>query len=142
EVATSAARIVAATPALAEYVSAINPAVEHLDAAVNLDKYLPPLERHPDRVVMGFAGSTGRHGDLSLLAEVFLGALERHPSLHIEIIGPAVRALAHERVRHFPYLDDYETYIAFQRERRWDIGLAPLRGTPAQDYKTDVKYRE
>jgi len=142
EVVSGAAQVVVSTQPLAQYVSSFNPAVVHLDAAVNLDKYLPPLPRDPERVVMGFAGSIGRRLDLDAAAEVFLSALERHPNLHLEVIGPEVPALAHERVTTFPYLDDYEAYIAFQRGRRWDIGLAPLRGAPVQEYKTDVKYRE
>jgi hypothetical protein len=120
----------------------MNDDVIQLDAAVDLSKVPEPLSRDDGRVVMGFAGSMGRGSDMATLAPVLLAALERHPQLWLEVIGPPLDLGGHERLLHFPYLDDYDSYVRFQHSRAWDFALAPLRGTPAQEFKTDVKYRE
>jgi hypothetical protein len=137
-----AAAVIVSTTALAEQLGPKTKRVVHLDAAVDLDKFPEPPPRSDKRIVMGFAGSMGRGADMAALAPVLMAALERHPHLWLEVIGPPFNLEGHDRALHFPYLDDYDSYVRFQHSRAWDFALAPLRGTPAQEYKTDVKYRE
>lgn len=143
-IARGARVVITSTPALREYLLPLNAHTIHLDAAIDFDRFsaAPPKAKPGGRLRMGFAGNVLRGVDLAPLMEVVVAALDRYPHLEFEVIGPRESAPDHPRIRAFPYLETYDEYVTFQREREWDIGLAPLGGAESNHYKTDVKYRE
>jgi glycosyltransferase involved in cell wall biosynthesis len=41
-----------------------------------------------------------------------------------------------------PWIADYDAFLEFKLDRRWDVGIAPLIGDAFDQFKTDNKYRE
>ncbi|MDX8451975.1 glycosyltransferase family 1 protein [Mesorhizobium sp. VK9D] len=96
-----------------------------------------------DEVRIGFAGSPSRIDDLELVTGLIDPILEKFPKAAFEFAGVLPRGVEiRERVRFFPHTNDYKSYIKFQAERNWAIGLAPLLDHEANRGKTDNKYRE
>lgn len=94
-------------------------------------------------VRIGFAGSASRAADLELLAPVIPEVLARHSDVVFEFIGAFPRGVTEgPRVRFFPHVGGYKSYVRFQMQRGWRIGLAPLMDHEANRAKTDNKYRE
>ena len=101
---------------------------------------------HPiptDEVRIGFAGSPSRVEDLEFICQMIEPILSEFPRAVFEFAGVLPRNVSiGERVRFFPHTSDYNTYIKFQVQRNWAIGLAPLMDHEANRSKTDNKYRE
>jgi glycosyltransferase involved in cell wall biosynthesis len=136
--------VIAATPLLQEYVLPKNPATIQLDSFFDF-RLAPTIPRRPSRRMVrgGFAASTARGHDLREVIDDVLAILEAHDDVEFEIIGAKDDAIPpHPRIRRFSYRPSYHEYIAFQRSRTWDFGLAPLGGAASNLYKTDNKYRE
>ncbi|WP_316172287.1 glycosyltransferase family 1 protein [Bradyrhizobium sp. SZCCHNRI3037] len=96
-----------------------------------------------DEVRIGFAGSPSRAPDLEIVKPIIGELLRDYPNVAFEFIGAAPSGVvAIDRVRIFPHLLDYKSYVRFQLDRAWSIGLAPLVDNEANRAKTDNKYRE
>lgn len=96
-----------------------------------------------DRVRIGFAGSPSRADDLELISFLINPILEKFPQVVFEFAGVLPNGIQPgERISFFPHTQDYKSYIRFQAERNWSIGLAPLIDHEANRSKTDNKYRE
>ncbi|MBX3193963.1 MAG: hypothetical protein KF727_02540 [Microbacteriaceae bacterium] len=139
-----ASPVIAATPLLRDYLLPRNPDTIQLDSFYDFTLAPTMSPRSTRRGVRGgFAASTQRGQDLRDVIDEVIAVLDAHPEAEFEIIGARDEAIpAHPRIRWFPYLPSYEEYVAFQRSRRWDFGLAPLGGAASNLYKTDNKYRE
>jgi len=136
---------IAATPLLRDWLAPRAHAVQQLDSFFDFTLVERELIARPDRVGLrvGFAASASRGKDLAAVLDELLGVLDEYPELELEIIGADSDALPeHNRVTTFPYLSSYAEYLAFQRSRAWDIGIAPLGSAASNQYKTDNKYRE
>lgn len=105
---------------------------------------LPARDAEPvDEYRIGFAGSASRDADLDILKDVIPYLLERRDNLAFEFIGCLPKWLEQgPKVRFFGHMHSYAEYIAFQAERSWKIGLAPLDNKTSNKYKTNNKYRE
>lgn len=137
--------ILVATPALRDYLSDYGDRVHVAESFVDFSYVpeLPPVP--PPRTVLrgGFASSRDRAADLAPMLDELLATLAARPDLEFEVVGANRGDLPeHPRIAWFPYLASYGDYIAFQRERQWDFGIAPLADNPGNLYKTDNKYRE
>lgn len=101
-----------------------------------------PAERRKVQVI-GFMGND-KTPELTALAPVIAGALERHPHLRFEMFGsvalPAELAVFGDRVQATPPIGDYDAFVAAFRQLRWDIGLCPLLPTPFNVVKADTKW--
>lgn len=94
-------------------------------------------------VCIGYAASLLHSTDIEDIAPVLLGLMEEYPQVRIELIGVRSELLAaNPRVSHFPSLPGIQKYYEFVLGRCWDVGIAPLLRSPANDAKTDNKYRE
>jgi len=92
---------------------------------------------------IGFAGSSSRSADLDVLKDVIPHILEQNGDVVFEFIGCLpVWLKCGERVRYFEHMNSYADYIAFQSQREWRVGLAPLDNKTSNKYKTNNKYRE
>lgn len=137
--------VIASTPLLRDWVKPRAQQVIQLDSFFDFSLVPSELSPRPDRpgLRVGFAASKYRGDDLEAVEADVLAVLNEHPTLEVEVIGAHAGGLSdHPRVTQFPHLHSYEEYIAFQRERAWDIGLAPLGAAASNDFKTDNKYRE
>ncbi|MFJ4195321.1 hypothetical protein [Pseudomonas sp. NPDC089534] len=92
---------------------------------------------------IGFAGSPSRDADLNILRDVIPYFLSRRENVSFEFVGCFPSWLEEtDRVRFFGHMNSYADYIAFQVQRGWKIGLAPLDSKTSNKYKTNNKYRE
>lgn len=141
----AATPVIAATPLLQEFLRPRARDVQQLDSFFDFSLVAPTLPPRVSRSVVrvGFAASASRGDDLATVLSEVHSALAEHPELEFEVIGADPTAVpAHDRITVFPYLGSYSDYLAFQQERAWDIGIAPLGGAASNRYKTDNKYRE
>jgi hypothetical protein len=139
-----ASPVIAATPLLRDYLLPKNPSTVQLDSFFDFT-LASTMPRRPARRMVrgGFAASTTRGQDLRVVIDDVLSVLDTHDDVEFEIIGAKGDAVPeHPRIRRFSYRPSYQEYIAFQRSRNWDFGLAPLGGAASNLYKTDNKYRE
>ena len=139
-----ASPVIASTPLLRDFLRTKNENVIQLDSFFDFT-FAATLPRRPARRALrgGFAASIQRGLDLRNVIDDVLTVLEAHDDLEFEIIGARDDTLpSHPRMRWFPYKHSYEDYVAFQRSRGWDFGLAPLGAAASNQYKTDNKYRE
>ncbi len=101
---------------------------------------------NPERtqeIRIGFAGSIGRDADLELIKPSIGPVLASHPDTVFEFVGTMPRGVqTNDRIRFFPTMSDYDSFIRFQASRNWSIGLAPLLPTTSNSSKTDNKFRE
>ena len=108
---------------------------------------LPPAAEPEPRdgtVVVGFAGSVDRTGDVNVILEKALRAVleEFGDRVRLEFFG-ARPALADEPgVRHIPYQEDYADYRRVMSTLAWDVGLGPMPDTPFHSCKHYNKYIE
>ncbi|WP_454564557.1 hypothetical protein [Pseudomonas sp. AIG] len=92
---------------------------------------------------IGFAGSPSRDADLEVLKDVIPYFLAKRSDVVFEFVGCLPKWLEQcSRVRFFGHMSSYAEYIAFQEQRGWKIGLAPLGDKTSNRYKTNNKYRE
>ncbi len=139
----NAALVITSSLELARFLEPLNCRIITLPAAFDFSLIDDPPPPSTDEVRIGFAGSSSRVDDLELIAPIIHPILESNPSAVFEFAGVMPRGIsACPRIRFFPYANDYASYIRFQRQRNWSIGLAPLLDHEANRCKTDNKYRE
>jgi glycosyltransferase involved in cell wall biosynthesis len=96
-----------------------------------------------ERKVIGYAASTYHSVDIDMIAPVLERLLAERPKLELEFVHVRCESLAaHPRVTHFGSLPSVRELYGFVLSRNWDVGLAPLVRSAANDAKTDNKYRE
>lgn len=92
---------------------------------------------------IGYGASKYHAADIESIRESLLDLLDEFPNLQIDFIDVNPEGFdGHERVNHFPKFGKLEEYYAFAVSRDWTAGIAPLKRNPANDAKTDNKYRE
>ena len=155
----SAALVTVSTPALAE---AIAPLARHVTVVRNaIDEGLflsglpeppflapPPTAAGPLRLV--YFGSTTHADDLELLRPVLAELQTLAPGRYeLEVVGAQAPDLDDadpwfRRVEIPHDLKPYPRFVAWLREQRprWHIGLAPLRDSEFNRYKSDLKWLE
>jgi glycosyltransferase involved in cell wall biosynthesis len=128
---------------LADFIRPKNAHVACLPTFFDFSNIDDEVRQPTNEVRIGFAGSTSRLADLEIIKPLIDLILQRFPQAVFEFAGVAPEGIEFgERVRHFDYQNDYATYIRFQLNRGWRVGLAPLLDTESNRCKTDVKYRE
>jgi len=95
---------------------------------------------------IGYMGTGGHAGDLSLVLPVIEQLMDAMPSLRFELFGsiPTPDGLTRfgARVRHHPPVRDYDQFVARLRAMGWWIGIAPLEDHPFNRCKADTKWVE
>lgn len=101
----------------------------------------PPAREGPARI--GFLGSYYKDAEFKPVLEAILPMLEESYPLEFEFFGFCPAALdRHPGIKRIPWTADYAEFRRTLRERRWDVGLAPLRDLEFNRCKTDIRYRE
>lgn len=115
---------------------------------VVLDNYVPvPAEAppKPGGFVFGWAGTRSHFEDLAAVAPAIVGFCRDHPEAVFAYMGDragfdALFAALPAAQRRFRPFGTYADYMAFLRTLH--VGLAPLRPTPFNQGRTDVKFVE
>jgi len=114
-----------------------------LPAFFDFSLLLPYKVKSVSEYRIGFAGSPSRDADLEVLKDVIPYFLAQRNDVVFEFVGCLPKWLEQgPRVRFFGHMNSYEEYVAFQLQRGWKIGLAPLGDKESNRYKTNNKYRE
>jgi len=108
----------------------------------------PPLPEK--RVVIGVMGTVTHDDDLMLILPALQAVCRRHPgTVVLQIVGVTSQSATQERLQSLPvrYLNPspqeqaYPLFMPwFTAQARWDIALAPLRDTPFNASKSDIKF--
>lgn len=99
-------------------------------------------DRGSSETVVGYAGTSSHATDFEPVIPAIRKLLET-PNFRFDFIGYCPPELiGMERVSITPWIDRYENYLAELAQRRWDIGLAPLKDTLFNNCKTNLKFRE
>lgn len=99
----------------------------------------------PKNITIGWAGSTGHTDDLKWIAPLIKDICRSHPEVHFSFMGGRQQydevfgSMANEQFLYTPGggLSDYFSFL-----EGLDIGLAPLRATPFNAGRSDVKFIE
>lgn len=100
--------------------------------------------RNDGRVVIGFAGSIDRAGDIDqILEKALTGILDKYGGrVSLEFFGARPALADRPGVRHIPYQAEYSRYQETMASLRWDIALAPMPDTPFHRCKHYNKFIE
>ena len=136
---------------LRDYIARRHPTarVEYIVPGVDLDRIaasaagVKPDSRPEGELRIGYP-TTRRTTVTDLLVGVIAAMREAHPDrVYFEFVGWVPDQVANaDNVRVHPHIDNYDDYTAHALARRWDVGIAPLIGSPFEGFKTQVKYRE
>lgn len=119
--------------------------VATLQSCVDPEEIAPhPTDTGTIRI--GYQGTSSHGPDLAMIAPALVSALEARPSATLTLFGtiqaPAELAALGSRVRTLPPARDYAHFLQRLRREAWHIGLAPLRDTPFNAFRTYTKWTE
>ena len=153
---TEADGLLVTTPALAERFAPFNRRIvvlpnaldERLLAGGGPSPLATPYGRR--RVVIGFMGTSSHDDDLIMILPALQTLSQKHPGeFELQIVGGVARnetlevlaALPTRLVRPRPEEVEYPLFMLWFSSRLcWDIALAPLRDTPFNRCKSDIKF--
>jgi hypothetical protein len=106
-----------------------------------------PAKPEGEPIIVGYMGSASHGPDLEMAVPALNAALERFPNLRVELFGsiarqPVCALLPSSVVRRDVAAGDYRAFRRTLADLKWDIGLAPLRPTPYNRFKTATKWAE
>lgn len=104
----------------------------------------PAKSKQPGRLRIGFAGTASHQADLALIEDALLEiAAKHHGAVEFVFYGcatPRLRRLNAAVWR--PFGDDYAAYCRALPRLGLHIGLGPLRDTPFNRCKSNIKWQE
>ena len=140
---THARKVLTNSDELGVFVARFNRQVEVLPAFFDFSLIDGCIKNSSGEVRIGFAGSSSRVDDLSIIRPVIFTILDAVPNTVFEFAGVMPQGIPiGDRVRFFPHTPNYSEFVRFQVERNWSVGLAPLIDSEANRCKTNNKYRE
>jgi glycosyltransferase involved in cell wall biosynthesis len=106
----------------------------------------PDQARPPGPVRIGYQGTRNHRLDLEIILPAVLRVLTARPETTFELFGtietaPQLESLG-DRFRRHPPVEDYDAFLGKLKELRWDLGVAPLRSTEFNSYRTYTKWTE
>ncbi|MDP7040340.1 MAG: hypothetical protein QGI45_14370 [Myxococcota bacterium] len=105
----------------------------------------PYQERQGDKITIGWGGSSGHFADLHEIAPQLIDTCNKHPEAHFSFMGDQFvfeqlfAALPADK-KSYTAPGSMDAYYAFLETL--DIGIAPLRNTPYNNCRSDIKFVE
>ncbi len=148
--------VLVTTPALRQRLLEFNPHIYILPNQLDerLLVYRPPAfvsgQAEQKRIVIGCMGTFTHDDDLLLVLPALKSICDRHAGqVEIQVIGVANRAETKSQLQAlparfiFPRIEEHEYplfMLWFTGHVRWDIAISPLKNTPFNNCKSDVKF--
>ncbi len=112
-----------------------------------------PVEKHKEKIVIGYTGSNSHDDDLKLVLPAIQTLMKKYDNLHFEMIGILGKKDAPiffknwdvkllDRVAMVGATPTFLEYPEWFSERAWDIGIAPLVDTRYTRCKSSIKWLE
>lgn len=148
--------IITSTPTLRRHYLSFNPYIYVVQNALD-ERLLTtfggsniPRMFEDKRLILGYMGTMTHDDDLLILLPALaeIGRTSSRP-LELQIIGGIYRDEVWQRIRTLPFpvrqieraVTEYPQFLPwFTGHIRWDIALAPLRDTPFNRAKSDIKF--
>lgn len=119
----------------------VPPALASLELITRLREERPSAPVGPQRI--GYGASNYHADDVSAISGALIRLLDELPDLQIDFIDVKPAGLVgRKRVFWYPKVNSVNEYYELALSRNWTVGIAPLGRNPANDAKTDNKYRE
>ena len=120
--------------------------VSHLQSCADPDEIVPPPIHSSETLVMGYQGTRGHFADLQMIVPALLSVLTERPSVKFELFGtiqpPKELLRLGSRLTLVSPANNYSDFLLMLSKSRWQIGLAPLRPTTFNTYRTFTKWTE
>jgi glycosyltransferase involved in cell wall biosynthesis len=139
--------ITATTDTLAEVFSHINPHVKALPNCIDLNlwKRVPLVREDPNEIRLYWSGGSSHYEDWTLLEEPLIDIMKMYDNVKLYILGQlfkgAIRKLPSNRVVFHEWVD-FIAYPYVSALINADISLIPLRDTPFNRCKSNIKWVE
>ncbi|MGH7864793.1 MAG: hypothetical protein ACREQB_07380, partial [Candidatus Binataceae bacterium] len=97
-------------------------------------------------LIIGYQGTASHRLDLAMIAEALMQVMNARPNTRLRFFGtieppPALAPLGDRMSVRAP-AGGYDAFLDALKEERWDIGLAPLRDTEFNRFRTYAKWTE
>jgi len=120
--------------------------VPPIQVAADPEEIGPPVIQSGEHLTIGYMGSASHQLDLEMVVPALEQLLEERPTLRFETFGtvrmPENLARFQGQIWEHPPEPDYDSFVAKLRQLSWSVGLAPLRPTQFNEYRTYTKWLE
>jgi glycosyltransferase involved in cell wall biosynthesis len=117
------------------------------------DYHFLPAGKDPNKVTIGWQGSTTHHEDLKTAMAGISKLMQEYPNVHLELLGGVSEALVPDlftdvdesvldRVRIVGGVPAFELFPHHLAQQKWDIGIAPLTDEAFNHSKSHIKWME
>lgn len=119
--------------------------VSALQSCADNDELAQPPQDDAE-IRIGYQGTSSHGPDLGMIVPAILAAMAARPSTTLTLFGtiappPELLELG-PRLKRVAPASGYTEFLAKLCAQRWHIGLAPLRDTPFNSYRTYTKWTE
>lgn len=111
-----------------------------------------PVEKHKDKIVIGYAGSNSHQEDLKMIMPPLGRIMAKYPNVHFESTGAielkeigifdSFTKSSLDRCDLLPSTSTFKEYPKMMANRPWDIALAPLQDNAFTRCKSHIKFLE
>lgn len=112
-----------------------------------------PIEKHDDKIVIGYTGSNSHFKDLEMVFPHIAKIMDKHKNVHFEVMGSLTESDAIKLFEQFstdarnrcdllPPTWTFKEYPKTIAEQKWDIGIAPLIDSSFTRSKSHIKFLE